>query len=51
MQYNGLSINSELLLIFQNMGKNKQEIIDIMGFSDQAYRSLKSRTDKAKKEL
>lgn len=48
-EYDSLSINSELLLMLQKLGKNKQEIIDIMGFSDQAYRSLKSRTDRAKK--
>ena len=47
--YDSLPVNSQLLLLFQNMGKNKQEIISVMGFSDQAYRSLKSRTEKAKK--
>jgi predicted nucleic acid-binding protein len=47
--YDKLPTNSIILLILQNIGKSKTEIMDIMGFSDQAYRSLKSRTDRAKK--
>ena len=47
--YDKLPTNSIILLILQNIGKSKTEIMDIMGFSDQAYRSLKSRTDKARK--
>lgn len=47
--YKKLPTNSIILLILQNIGKSKTEIMDIMGFSDQAYRSLKSRTDRAKK--
>ncbi|MBQ3657612.1 MAG: hypothetical protein II956_12325 [Bacteroidales bacterium] len=47
--YDKLPVNAHILLILQKLGKSKTEIMDIMGFSDQAYRSLKSRTDKAKK--
>ena len=48
--YESLPVNAEIFLILQNMGKNKQDIIDIMGFSDQAYRSLKSRIEKTRKQ-
>ena len=44
-----LPVNAVIVLILQHMGKDKNFIIDVMGFSDQAYRSLKSRTEKAKK--
>lgn len=47
--YDKLPTNSVILLILQKIGKSKTEIMDIMGFSDQAFRSLKSRTDKARK--
>ncbi|MBP5683031.1 MAG: hypothetical protein J6X05_07315, partial [Bacteroidales bacterium] len=47
--YEKLPTNSIIFLILQKQGKSKTEIMDIMGFSDQAFRSLKSRTDKARK--
>lgn len=44
-----LPINAVILLILQHLGRSKSEILDIMGFSDQAFRSLKSRINGAKK--
>ena len=49
--YEKLPVNSVLLLILQDLGKNKTEILEIMGFSDQAFRSLKSRTEKMMKNI
>lgn len=48
--YDKLPINAQILLILQKIKKSKTEIMEIMGFSDQAYRSLKYRIDKTKKQ-
>ena len=49
LTFERLPINAVMLLILQHLGKSKSEILDIMGFSDQAFRSLKSRINGAKK--
>jgi len=48
--YDKLPINAQILLILQKMKKSKTEIMEIMGFSDQAYRSLKYRIEKTRKQ-
>ena len=45
-EYEKLSINYIIILILQHIGKDKNFIIDIMGITDQATRSLKSRMEK-----
>ena len=47
--YQKLSVNANIFLILHHLGKSKTEVMDIMGFSDQAYRSLKSRIEKMRK--
>ena len=47
--YQKLPVNANIFLILHHLGKSKTEVMDIMGFSDQAYRSLKSRIEKMRK--
>ena len=47
--YQKLAVNAYIFLILQHLGKSKTEVMDMMGFSDQAYRSLKSRIEKMRK--
>ena len=48
--YDRLSVNAIIVLILQHLGKDKQTILDILSLSDQAYRSLKSRIEKTRKQ-
>lgn len=44
--YEKLSVNYIIVLILQHIGKDKNAIIETMGITDQALRSLKSRWEK-----
>ena len=43
--YQNLSEHEMVFLILLHLGKDKSQIIDIMGFTDNAFRTLKSRID------
>ena len=45
-EYEKVSVSYIIVLILQHIGKDKNAIIEIMGFTDQAMRSLKSRCEK-----
>ena len=45
-EFNKLSLNYVIVLILQHIGKDKNFVINTMGFTDQAMRSLKSRMEK-----
>ena len=47
--YQKLAVNAYIFLILHHLGKSKTEVMDMMGISDQAYRSLKSRIEKMRK--